>query len=69
MSSSKNNRQNSHILVCLSSSTSNAKVIHAAARIAAAFQGTFSALFVETPGYAHPIKLLNMPDCPMFPVS
>ena len=52
MSSSKNNRQNSHILVCLSSSTSNAKVIHAAARIAAAFQGTFSALFVETPGYA-----------------
>ena len=52
MSSSKNNRQNSHILVCLSSSTSNAKVIHSAARIAAAFQGTFSALFVETPGYA-----------------
>ena len=52
MSSSKDNRQNSHILVCLSSSTSNARVIHAAARIAAAFQGTFSALFVETPGYA-----------------
>ena len=42
----------SHILVCLSSSTSNAKVIHAAARIANAFHGAFSALFVETPGYA-----------------
>ena len=52
MSSSKDNRQSSHILVCLSSSTSNARVIHAAARIAAAFQGAFSALFVETPGYA-----------------
>ena len=54
--SSKDNRQSSHILVCLSSSTSNARVIHAAARIAAAFQGAFSALFVETPGYA------QMPD-------
>ena len=29
-----------------------AQHIHAAARIAAAFQGSFSALFVETPGYA-----------------
>ena len=38
-----------HILICLSSSTSNAKVIHAAAKIAAAFQGTLTALFVETP--------------------
>ena len=99
MSSSKDNRQSSHILVCLSSSTSNARVIHAAARIAAAFQGAFSALFVETPGYAQlsdddkkrlrsnmnlaeklgakietaigddvPYQM-NMPDCPMFPVS
>ena len=34
--SGKDNRQSSHILVCL----------------AAAFQGAFSALFVETPGYA-----------------
>ena len=41
-----------HILVCLSSSTSNAKVIHAASKIAAAFQGTLTALFVETPTYA-----------------
>ena len=40
------------ILVCLSSSTSNAKVIHAAAKITDAFQGTLTALFVETPTYA-----------------
>ena len=41
-----------HILICLSSSTSNAKVIHAAAKIAAAVQGTLTALFVETPTYS-----------------
>ena len=41
-----------HILVCLSSSTSNTRVIHAASKIAAAFQGTLTALFVETPTYA-----------------
>ena len=41
-----------HILICLSSSTSNAKVIHAAAKIAAALQGTLTALFVETPSYS-----------------
>ena len=41
-----------HILVCLSPSTSNARVIHTAARIAEAFQGTLSALFVETPAYS-----------------
>ncbi len=40
------------VLVCLSSSVSNAKVIHAAANIAEAFQGTLVALFVETPAYA-----------------
>ena len=39
------------ILVCLSSSTSNAKVIHAAANITEAYQGTLIALFVETPAY------------------
>lgn len=38
-----------HILVCLSSSPSNAKVIRAAARMANAFHGNFTALFVETP--------------------
>lgn len=41
---------NEHILVCLSSSPSNAKVIRTAARMADAFHGTFTALLVETPG-------------------
>ena len=39
---------NEHILVCLSSSPSNAKVIRAAARMAEAFNADFTALFVET---------------------
>ncbi|GAB6169141.1 sensor histidine kinase KdpD [Clostridium carnis] len=39
---------NEHILVCLSSSPSNAKVIRAAARMAEAFHGEFTALFIET---------------------
>lgn len=38
-----------HILICLSSSPSNAKVIRTAARMAYAFHATFTALFVETP--------------------
>ena len=37
-----------HILVCLSSSPSNAKVIRTAARMVNAFHGSFTALFVET---------------------
>lgn len=37
-----------HILVCLSSSPANAKIIRTAARMANAFRGKFSALFVET---------------------
>lgn len=37
-----------HILVCLSSSPSNAKIIRTAARMASAFRGTLTALFVET---------------------
>lgn len=41
-----------HILICLSGSPSNAKVIRTAARMADAFHGTFTALFVETPGFA-----------------
>ena len=39
-----------HILVCLSSSPTNAKIIRTAARMADAFKGGFTALFVETPG-------------------
>ncbi|MNB72799.1 Sensor protein KdpD [compost metagenome] len=38
-----------HILVCLSSAESNKKVIRTAARMAEAFHGRFTALFVETP--------------------
>ena len=41
---------NEHILVCLSSAPSNAKVVRAAARMSDAFHGAFTALFVETPG-------------------
>ncbi len=41
-----------HILVCLSSSPSNAKIIRTAARMARAFRGSFTALFVETPSIA-----------------
>lgn len=40
---------NEHILVCLSPAPSNAKVIRTAARMADAFHGSFTALFVETP--------------------
>ncbi|NCC06936.1 MAG: sensor histidine kinase KdpD [Clostridia bacterium] len=41
-----------HILVCLSSSPSNAKIIRTAARMASAFKGRFTALFVETSDFA-----------------
>ncbi|MBP3486649.1 MAG: DUF4118 domain-containing protein, partial [Oscillospiraceae bacterium] len=41
-----------HILICLSTSPSNAKVIRTAARMARAFHGAFTALFVETPAFA-----------------
>lgn len=42
-----------HILVCLSSSPSNEKIIRTAARMANAFKGHFTALFVETPTYSN----------------
>lgn len=41
-----------HILVCLSSSPSNAKLIRTAARMANAFRSDFTALFVETPAFS-----------------
>lgn len=41
-----------HILVCLSSSPSNEKTIRTAARMAFAFKGIFTALFVETPDFS-----------------
>lgn len=40
--------QEEHILVCLSASPSNANIIRTAARMAQAFHGTFTALFVQT---------------------
>lgn len=40
-----------HILVCLSSSPTNPKIIRTAARMAQAFHGSFTALFVETPDF------------------
>lgn len=40
-----------HILVCLSPSPSNTKIIRTAARMANAFRGTFTALFVETSSF------------------
>lgn len=41
-----------HILVCLSSSPSNAKIIRTAARMANAFKGILTALYVETPEFS-----------------
>ena len=40
-----------HILVCLSSAPSNAKIIRTAAMMAQAFHGSLTALFVQTPNY------------------
>lgn len=51
----KQNHMNSkqdHILACLSSAPSNAKIIRTAARMAKAFDSQFTALFVETPDFA-----------------
>ena len=38
-----------HILVCLSSAPSNARIIKTAAKMANAFKGSFTALYVQTP--------------------
>ncbi len=43
---------NEHILACLSSAPSNAKIIRTAARMANAFGSQFTALFVETPDFS-----------------
>ena len=42
---------NEHILVCLSSSPSNPKIIRTAARMANAFKARFTALFVQTSSF------------------
>lgn len=41
-----------HILVCLSSAPSNMKIIRTAARMAKAFRGSFTALYVETSDFS-----------------
>ncbi|MEG1947512.1 MAG: sensor histidine kinase KdpD [Lachnospiraceae bacterium] len=41
-----------HILVCLSSSPTNSKIIRTASRMANAFKGSFTAIFVETSDFA-----------------
>lgn len=41
-------REAGHVLVCLSASPSNSRILHAAARVARVFPGEFTALFVET---------------------
>ena len=46
------NINNEHILACLSSAPSNAKIIKTAAKMADAFEGQFTALFVETPDFS-----------------
>ena len=45
-------RTDEHILACLSSAPSNARIIRTAARMARAFNSRFTALFVETPDFA-----------------
>lgn len=47
-----NSDRQDHILACLSSAPSNAKIIRTAARMAKAFNSKFTALFVETPDFA-----------------
>lgn len=45
----KSAKAGEHILICLSSAPSNARVIRTAARMAEAFHSGFTALFVQTP--------------------
>ena len=45
-------RRKEHILVCLSSAPSNARIIHTASRMAVAFQGSMTALYVQTSDFS-----------------
>jgi two-component system sensor histidine kinase KdpD len=45
-----------HIMICLSPSPSNEKVIRQAARMASAFRGKFTAFYVETAGFSEMSK-------------
>ena len=46
---SKGNAETEHTLVCLSASPTNPKIIKTAAKMASAFGGSFTALYVQTP--------------------
>ena len=46
---SKGNAETEHTLVCLSASPTNAKIVRTAAKMATAFGGSFTALYVQTP--------------------
>lgn len=43
---------NEHVLVCLSSAPSNAKIVRAASSMAKAYKGNFTALYIETPDFS-----------------
>jgi len=45
----KGNGETEHTLVCLSASPTNAKIVKTAAKMASAFGGSFTALYVQTP--------------------
>lgn len=45
----KNANEKEHILVCISSAPSNARIIETASKMAKAFGGNFTALYVQTP--------------------
>ncbi len=47
-----NSEASEHILVCLSPSPSNSKIIRTAAKMADAFDGSFTALYIETPAFS-----------------
>lgn len=48
----KEGKKTEHILVCLSAAPSNAKIVRTAAKMAEAFGGNFTALFVKTPDFS-----------------
>ena len=52
MRKTSGDRQNEHILVCLSSSPSNERIVCTAAQMARAFGGNLTALYVQTPDAA-----------------
>lgn len=51
LSGEKKSKTGEHIMICLSGAPSNPKVIRTAARLADAFHGSFTALFVEPPDF------------------